>query len=427
MHKDSAGKQNPAGKLNQFRESPVYVSLTPENRAALEHLASEEHLSVQQLRQLIDVSRDLQMWGCGPFAAWVAELPPGVHKSKQRAAGLTARLLSKWEDERRLGPDYTGAPGYRKPVSQHIVSAHSPEIILGDCPVASVKTRCCNLQTLDAAINCGFGCSYCTIQSFYDEGRIFLHTDLAAKLAKLEFDPEKTYHIGTGQSSDSLMWGNREGLLETLFTFASDNPNVILELKTKSANVGYLLENPPPPNVLATWTLNSPEVIQHEEHGTASLEERINAARLCADAGILTGFHFHPIIRHQGWKNAYARVFRRLVESFTPKEVALTSFGTLTYIKPVIREIRERGEPTQVLRLPLTETAGKFSYATAVKEEIFRFAYESFRPWHGKVFFYMCMEEPELWQPVFGFSYPDNDAFEDSMKSAYLEKIRIQD
>jgi len=113
---------------------------------------------------------------------------------------------------------------------------------LGSCPVASPKTRCCNLMTLDAVESCGFDCSYCSIQSFYNQNTITFDKNFAQKLSSLKLDPNKRYHIGTGQSSDSLMWGNKEGVLEALFTFAKANPNVILEFKTKSHNISYLLE-----------------------------------------------------------------------------------------------------------------------------------------------------------------------------------------
>ena len=74
--------------------------------------------------------------------------------------------------------------------------------------------------------------------------------------------------------------------------------------------------------------------------------------------------------------------------------------------------------------MPLTETAGKLSYPETTKTELFRFAYSSLAPWHGKVFFYLCMEPAKLWEPVFGFSYQDNESFEAAMKNAYMEKIR---
>ncbi len=54
----------------------------------------------------------------------------------------------------------------------NLVVEEKSDKILGKCPVASVKTRCCNLLTLDAAKNCGFDCSYCSIQSFYNQNKI---------------------------------------------------------------------------------------------------------------------------------------------------------------------------------------------------------------------------------------------------------------
>ena len=47
--------------------------------------------------------------------------------------------------------------------------------------------------------------------------------------------------------------------------------------------------------------MNTPAVIHAEEHGTASLDDRIATARKVADHGIKVGFHFHPIVRYDGY------------------------------------------------------------------------------------------------------------------------------
>ncbi len=64
-------------------------------------------------------------------------------------------------------------------------------LALGSCPVASPKTRCCNLMTLDAVESCGFDCSYCSIQSFYNENKIGFDKDFKTKLKNLKLDPIK--------------------------------------------------------------------------------------------------------------------------------------------------------------------------------------------------------------------------------------------
>lgn len=294
---------------------------------------------------------------------------------------------------------------------------------LGACPVASANTRCCNLMTLDAVESCGFDCSYCSIQSFYNENKIRYDKDFAKKLAALELDSSQIYHIGTGQSSDSLMWGDKFGTLSALVEFAKKNPQVILELKTKSDNIKFLLEHEIPRNIICTWSLNTPTIIENEEHLTASLESRIASARALADKNILVGFHFHPIVVYQNYLEEYGEVYAKLLQAFDTKEVALVSLGTLTFIKPVVQKLRKRQMKTKILQMPFVEANKKVSYSLEQKREMFIHAYRSFAPWQNEVYFYLCMEDESLWRDVFGFEYSSNNQFEEFMKMKYIGKI----
>ncbi len=305
-----------------------------------------------------------------------------------------------------------------------LISKEKENLGFGMCPVASPKTRCCNLLTLDAVESCGFDCSYCSIQSFYNEGKITFDTTLKEKLDNIVLDPDEFYHIGTGQSSDSLMWGNRFDVLDHLVNFARKHPNVMLEFKTKSDNISYFLEKDDlPKNLLFTWSLNPQIVIDHEEHLTASLDERLMAAQKMQDHGHLVGFHFHPMIYIDNWQTEYGKVFEKLLALFDPKKVALVSLGTLTFIKPVMKQIRARAFKTKILQIPLVEASGKLSYPLETKKAMFKFAYDALLPWHKEVYFYMCMEDQSLWKKVFGYEYPTNESFEMDMKFNYMKKI----
>ena len=194
-------------------------------------------------------------------------------------------------------------------------------------------------MTLDVVRNCGFDCNYCCIQSYFHDNEIIIEKNLLAKLSLINFDKNQIYHIGTGQSSDSLMWGDQFGHLTDLCVFLKQNPNVILELKTKSNNVADLLKLNFPSNIICTWSLNPQTVIKNEERFTTSLKERLQAARRVADHKMLVGFHFHPMIYYMGWESEYRAVAKEIKNLFDPREVAMISFGTLTYIKPVIKKI----------------------------------------------------------------------------------------
>ena len=413
-------------KLEQFQNDPVYSSLSSENKEFISLKSEEFGFSFQELKQIIDITTDLEMWQEGELSSIWDEDGTDKLNGKNLRQKLLKGITEKWEFLKQQSNDYSKfKPQQIPPPKLDFVSQSDDSIILGNCPVASEKTRCCNLLTLDAVKNCGFDCSYCSIQSFYTDGKIYLHKNLGARLKNLKLDPEKIYHIGTGQSSDSLMWGNKDGILDDIFAFARENCNVILELKTKSNAIGYFRNNDIPCNVLVTWSLNTDVIIDAEEHYTATLKERLDAARAVADMGILIGFHFHPIVEYKGWEKEYHSLIDYIQDNFSPDEVALISLGTLTFIKPVIKQLRRRKMKSKILQMPLADAEGKLSYPLDLKRRMFISVYNRFsEKWKEKVYFYMCMEDKSLWSDVFGRKYDSNEDFETDMKDHYMRKIK---
>jgi len=404
-------------KFQHAITNTFFANLPADEQAFIKQKAFAYRFSHQELKQIIDIARDLEMWDeCS-----LADIFP-EHPTKKVAF---SKLKQAYETIRNTPNSYENFTLKNVPKEQKFTFKTEAKegFGLGLCPVASEKTRCCNLLTLDAVESCGFDCSYCSIQSFYNQNTITFDANFKEKLLNLELDPHKTYHIGTGQASDSLMFGNREGVLDALFDFARKYPNVILEFKTKSDNVKYLLENDVPKNILCTWSLNTPTIIENEEHLTASLEKRLAAARKVADKGVKVGFHFHPIVEYVGYLDEYQKVYEQLLVQFDPQEVALVSFGTLTFIKPVIKQLRQREFHTKITQIPHEDASGKTSYPLETKIEMFSHAYKSFQPWHKEVFFYLCMEPHELWEKTFGYNYATNNNFEHAMLESYCKKL----
>jgi spore photoproduct lyase len=407
-------------KFNNAIANTFYSKLPQDEQKFIKEKAFSYRFSHQELLQIINIARDLEMWD----EQRIYDIFP-QHPTKKIAL---QKLRQSYEAIRNRPNSYANFRLKNIPKEQKFTfkTEEKKGFGLGLCPVASEKTRCCNLLTLDAVESCGFDCSYCSIQSFYNQNTITFDSSFKDKLLNLELDPNKTYHIGTGQASDSLMFGNREGVLEALLEFARKNPNVILEFKTKSDNISYLLENDVPKNILCTWSLNTPIIIQNEEHLTASLQKRIAAARKMADKGVKVGFHFHPIVEYEGYLDEYKKIYDQLLLEFKASEVAMVSFGTLTFIKPVIKQLREREFRTKITQIPHEDASGKTSYPEKTKIEMFKHGYESFRPWQEgeqRVFFYLCMEPHELWMKTFGYQYATNNDFEHAMLEAYAKKI----
>jgi len=408
-------------KFNNSIKNTLFKKLSNDEQEFIKQKAYDLKFSHQEIKQIVDMARDLVMWN----EKNIIEIFPD-HKQKKV---VFTRLRKAYQEIKNTPNTYKDFILANNPQEQKY-SFNKEEkdgFGLGLCPVASEKTRCCNLLTLDAVESCGFDCSYCSIQSFYNQNKITFDSGFADKLKNLKLDKNKTYHIGTGQSSDSLMWGNREGVLDALFEFAREYPNVILEFKTKSDNIKYLLENDVPKNIFCTWSLNPQVIVENEEQLTASLDKRLASARAVANKGVKVGFHFHPIVEYEGYLDDYNKVYQRVLNEFKSDEVALISFGTLTFIKPVIKKLRERNFKSKITQMPFEDAGGKSSYPLEIKREMFKHAYNSFRAWHDKdVFFYMCMEDQSLWKEVFGYEYATNNDFEKAMLHAYSKKIGLE-
>ena len=298
-----------AGKLEAMESKTLLPSLELQDARFIRELAGEYRVTYQELRQVSQTARDLQMWGEDSLVEWWKTAEKGQSgQGRQRKKALLSRLRS-WLEKLEGGEKVYPPSGFADPPRRQVrlQETETARKILGPCPAYSEETVCCGLHTLDAVRGCPFSCSYCTIQTFYG-ATAELESDLTTKLSTLQLDPHRRYHIGTGQASDSLVWGNRGGVLDALLEFAAAHPNVLLELKTKSANVSPLVEREIPVNVVCTWTLNTPTVIANEEKGTASLDQRLAAARAVADRGIPVGFHFHPMVLYRGWDQEYGGI-----------------------------------------------------------------------------------------------------------------------
>ena len=411
-------------KIKLLENDSIYSSLSDKNKLFLELISAKYNFSYQELRQLSVISADFSMWNNTSLRDLILDIET-ENANKLHKKDVLKILVSRWNDLKDSKTQYEsqGSKTRERPAPRKVTVSDSQNEVFGMCPVASEKTVCCNLMTIDAVQGCSLGCSYCSIQTFYTDGKISIDKNLAEKLSKIPLDPSKNYHIGSGQSSDSLAIGNREGVLDAQLEFARKNSNIILEFKTKSSNIDHLVKTDVPKNVFVSWSLNPQLFIDNEEHGTASLDQRISSARRLSDKGILIGFHFHPIVYYENYEKDYSDVVKKVMTTFEPSEIAMISMGTLTFIKPAIQKLRSTGLSSKVLQIPMADAVGKSSYTREIKAEIFNQVYSQFDHWHDRVFFYLCMEESAVWESVFGEYYSSNTEFENALFESVHSKM----
>ncbi len=406
----------------------IILNLPEKVRKDIETLFSKIHFTQMQQMEIINEEADLTQWDEESFVGKI-KIEDYIDRKDGRGGDEYIKELRNYMSLlRKSETDYSSFfPKVTKAPKTKTV-ANNDKIVLSrcPCPVDGEKTRCCRLRTLDAVMQCGFGCSYCSVQAFYSENEIRIVQDLEKKLEDINID-EGVWHIGTGQASDSLLLGDDYNTLSSLSSFAERHPGIIIELKSKAFRAD-IFKRKWPKNMVFTWSLNAETIIEKEEHYTSPLEKRIECAMRARDNGNKVGFHIHPVFYFKGWREEYKKVVSAITSNFSPDDILMISMGTLTFTKAVLKRLRERGKRSRVLEMELEKTAGKYSYPLDKKEEMFSTIYSYFPLEYKKdIFFYLCMEDPSLWSKVFGREYKSDSDFEKDMKKNYYRKLSILD
>jgi spore photoproduct lyase len=280
---------------------------------------------------------------------------------------------------------------------------------LKKCP-GSEGQVCCNYFVINFASNCPMDCSYCYLQEYLaDNAELKVFSNLGDLIDEADRTLSRHrgvfFRIGTGEITDSLALEPYTGMVGELIPYFAEQPNVLLELKTKSNCVDSLLHFDPKGRIVVAWSMNPQKVIDRDEHFTASLSERLSAARRCQDAGYRLGFHFDPMIEYPGWEGDYQAMMEETFAAIDWRRLAWVSMGVLRDTPGLKRAMRERLPKTGLLTgEQVLCPDGKLRYFQPLRVAMYRKMVQWIRRAAPTVRIYLCMETREVWEQVFGYA-----------------------
>ncbi len=277
------------------------------------------------------------------------------------------------------------------------------------CP-GTREYRCCDYQVLNTGMNCPIDCVYCILQAYLNSPWLTFFVNIEQMFQELaevvDGDGGKFFRIGTGEFTDSLAIDRLTGLSKKLIHFMARRQNTILELKTKSGVIENLADMDHNGRTIVAWSLNSGPIMRQQEIRSATFEERLEAARQCAEWGYKLAFHFDPIIEHPHWQKEYTKTIERLFQMVPADAVAWISLGALRFI-PHLKEIGIRRFPGSKIYFNefIEGLDGKNRYFRPQRTKLYRLIYSLLKERASeKTCIYFCMESDEIWQEVMGFT-----------------------
>ncbi len=265
---------------------------------------------------------------------------------------------------------------------------------------------CCNYFVINPILGCNYDCEYCFLQGYLDSPLIQIVGNLEYHLSELQQwiqqRPNSFFRIGTGELGDSLSLDHILELAPYLISFFNQFPNTQLELKTKSENVYHLLHHDPGEHTIISFSLNPQKIIDAHEHGSASLESRLTAAKSADEAGYKLAFHFDPVVLYPGWEEDYQNIIRQLFDTVRHDRIQYISIGALRYFQELKVVMYRRFPNSGLLQGPFAPAKdGKWRYFRPVRETIFSTLQVMILKKDPKQWIYFCMEGRGMWKKIF--------------------------
>ena len=267
------------------------------------------------------------------------------------------------------------------------------------CPCTKYHLRC-NYWIFNLGFGCPFDCSYCFLQHYANFPGIVLPANLDDFFEKFDIFYKKAgnrpIRIGTGEFCDSLALDNITNYASQLIKFFSKK-NIFFEFKTKSNRIENVINTSSSPNIVISWSLNPQEIVENEEKGTVSLEERIESASTVKNKGFSLAFHFDPIIHYEGWEKAYRKVIDNLYSKIKPP-FKWISLGTLRGARNLKNVVEQRFPQSNIFygELLIGEDK-KLRYPKFLRKEIYKKMVKWIRRYDDKTPIYLCMENKDVW------------------------------
>jgi spore photoproduct lyase len=334
---------------------------------------------------------------------------PVTREILARAENIPVEVIS--EDNCRM-EDLGFYPKSLTAGKRHLLLGKNRGRFFKPCP-GTKEYICCDYQVLNIGMNCPMDCVYCILQDYLNNPYLSFFVNIEDLLNALTEafaeKPEQFWRIGTGEFTDSLALDRLTGLSRVMVQFMRDKDSAVLELKTKTAVVENLEGLDHRGRTIVAWSLNSPEIVAREELRTASLDQRLAAAARCASWGYKLAFHFDPIIYHSGWQDGYTETIEKLFAAVPKESIAWISMGCLRYLPSLKKIAGQRFPNSRFFHEEFIEGLdGKARYFRTLRVEMYQFIYQQLQQdTYPETCIYLCMENNEIWQEVFGFTPED--------------------
>lgn len=205
-------------------------------------------------------------------------------------------------------------------------------------------------------INCVYDCQYCFLQAMYRSANMVVFVNESDFYQDAIDTVANNGPITLSVSYDSDLLGSEKFIPWTCrwVEFSRDQPDITIEIRTKSSNYSLIQHLPAHKGVILSWSLSPERHWKKYEFKTASPAARIKAASEAIRDGWRVRFCFDPVIPAGNWLEEYEQLSEQLFSAIPPQCIEDISIGVFRMGEDHLKNLKSRNPSLDLLQAPLS-------------------------------------------------------------------------
>ena len=239
--------------------------------------------------------------------------------------------------------------------SQQLVLARKQDHLLypGNDKVQDLGYTNFHYNTL--LLNCIYNCAYCYLQGMFQSANLVAFVNesdfftATRRAIQQRADPRSPLYLAISYDTDLLAFETILPYCQHWIAFAANEPELIIEIRSKSAHFSALSQCAPQENVVLAWTLSPQVVIDRYEQGTPALHQRLNSVEAAVQAGWPVRLCFDPIVLVPDWQTVYQQFFAEVFERLPPEKIRGISAGVFRMNADYFSQLKHNRPDTDLI------------------------------------------------------------------------------
>lgn len=220
-------------------------------------------------------------------------------------------------------------------------------------------------------LNCIYNCDYCYLQGMYPSANVVVFVNggdfFAITKKQLAVHP---IYLCISYDTDLLAFEPIVPFCSRWIEFASREPNLTIEIRTKSANYRSIAHLKPSANVILAWTVSPQSIIDSYEKETPSLNGRLRAIQSALNDGWRVRLCFDPVIRTADWDQIYTDCVDEIFNFIPADKIHDVSLGVFRMNSEYLQRIQKQRVDSNLLYYPLVTKEKTSTYTESECREM---------------------------------------------------------